>query len=98
MTNPVSLPTLLTPLHLPAALNLRVQYDLYGPLKMSDNGKKVILAVTDACIKYVELVALPTKEASGVTDAIFKHWICRYSCPVTIHMDQGKEFVNQLSA
>jgi hypothetical protein len=31
--------------------------------------------MTDAHTKYVELVALPTKEASVVTDVIFKHWI-----------------------
>jgi hypothetical protein len=50
--------------------------------------------MTDACTKYAKLFALPTNRSSLVTDAIFKHWIC----PVTIHSDQGKKFVNQLSA
>ena len=53
--------------------------------------------MTDAFTKYVELVALPSKEASVVTEAIFKKWICRISCPVTIHTDQGKEFVNKMA-
>jgi hypothetical protein len=95
--NPVASPTLLTPLPLPTEPNRRIHCDLDRPLKMSGNGKKFILAKTDACTKYVELVALPYKEASVVKDAIFKNWTCRYSCPITIHTDQGKEFVNQLS-
>jgi hypothetical protein len=59
--------------------------------------KKNILAMIDACTKYVKLVVLLSKEASVVIDAIFKYWICRYSCPITIHIEK-KEFVNQLSA
>ena len=88
--NPVSSPTLLSPLPLPTEPNMRIHCDLYGPLKTSGINKKYILAITDAFTKYVELVALPCKEASVVTEAIFKKWICRYSCPVTIHTDQGK--------
>ena len=95
--NPVSSPTLLTPLPLPTEPNMRIHCDLYGPLRTSGNNKKYILAMTDAFTKYVELVALPSKEASVVTEAIFKKWICRYSCPTTIHTDGGKEFCNQLA-
>jgi hypothetical protein len=71
--NPVSLPTLLAPLPLHTEPNMQVHCDLYGPLKTLCNGKKFILPMTDAHTKYVELVALPTKEASVVTDVIFKH-------------------------
>ena len=84
-------------LALPTEPNMRIHCDLYGPLRTSGNSKKYILAMTDAFTKYVELVALPSKEASVVTEAIFKKWICRYSCPVTIHTDGGKEFCNQLA-
>ena len=44
--------------------------------------------MTDAFTKYFELVAMPSKEASVVTEAIFKKWIW----PVTIHTDGGKAF------
>jgi hypothetical protein len=53
--------------------------------------------MTDACTKYVKLVALPNKEAETVTDALFSHWISRFGIPVEIIMDQGKELCNKLT-
>jgi putative transposase len=90
-------PTLLTPLPQPTEPNQRVHADLFGPLKTSGQNKKFILCVTDAFTKYVELVALPNKEATTVSTAIFEKWICRYSVPLEIITDQGKEFCNQLA-
>jgi hypothetical protein len=60
--------------------------------------KKYILTITDAFTKYVELVALPNKEAPTVCEAIFNRWICRYSVPIEIVTYQGGEFCNELSA
>jgi hypothetical protein len=53
--------------------------------------------MTDAFTKYVELVSLPNKEAATVTEAVFNRWICRYSVPLEIVSDQGREFCNELS-
>jgi len=53
--------------------------------------------MTDAFTKYVELVALPDKEALTVTSAIFNRWICRYGVPLEVVTDQGKEFCNKMS-
>jgi hypothetical protein len=53
--------------------------------------------MTDAFTKYVELVALPNKEALTVTSAIFNRWICRFGLPLEIVTDQGREFNNKLS-
>jgi transposase InsO family protein len=53
--------------------------------------------MTDACTKYVELVALPDKEALTVTSAIFSKWICRYGLPLELITDQGREFANKMS-
>ncbi len=69
-------PMLLSPLPLPTEPGQRVHANLFGPLRTSDKGKKFILCVTDAFTKYVELVALPNKEASTVAEAIFDKWIC----------------------
>jgi len=52
-----SLPVLTQP-------NQRVHADLFGPLKTSATGKKFLLVMTDAFTKYVELVAIPNKEAA----------------------------------
>jgi hypothetical protein len=51
-------PTLLSPLPQCTAPNQRVHIDLFGPLKTSDKGKKMVLCMTDTFTKYIELVAL----------------------------------------
>ena len=90
-------PQLLSPLPQCTEPNQRMHCDLFGPLKISGNAKKYILCMTDAFTKYVELVALPDKEALTVTSAIFNRWICRYGTPLEIISDQGREFNNKLS-
>ena len=90
-------PQLLSPLPQCTEPNQRIHCDLFGPLKISGNAKKFILCMTDAFTKYVELVALPDKEALTVTSAIFNRWICRYGLPLEIVTDQGREFCNKMS-
>ncbi len=85
-------PTLLSPLPLPTEPGQQVHADLFGPLKTSDKGKKFILCITDAFTKYVELVALPNKEANT-----FDKWICRFGAPLDLVTDQGTEFGAKLS-
>ncbi len=90
-------PTLLSPLPLPTEPGQRVHADLFGLLKTSDKGKKFILCITDAFTEYVELVALPYKEAATVAEAIFDKWICRFSTPLDLITDQGTEFCARMS-
>jgi hypothetical protein len=90
-------PQLLSPLPQCSEPNQRIHADLFGPLKTTNSAKKYILAMTDACTKYVELVALPDKEALTVTSAIFSKWICRYGLPLELITDQGREFANKMS-
>jgi hypothetical protein len=56
-------PDLLTPLPICTEPNQRIHAYLFGALVTSGRNKKYILCMTDACTKYVELVALPNKEA-----------------------------------
>ena len=88
---------LLQPLPQCSEPNQRVHVDLFGPLKTSGSGKKYILVMTDAFTKYVELVAIPDKEAKTVTSAILHKWICRFGLPMEIFSDMGGEFKNKLS-
>ena len=46
--------------------------------------------MNDACIKYVELVALQNKETETIADPIFSHWICRFEIQVKVIKDQEK--------
>ena len=86
----------LQPLPQPPNINHRVHMDLYGPLAVSERGKKYVMVLTDAFSKYVELVALENKEAATVARAFFETWVTRYSTPHTIVTDNGKEFSNKL--
>ncbi len=47
--------------------------------------------------KYVELVALPNKEAAMVAEAIFDKWICRFRTPLDLITVQGTEFCARTS-
>ena len=77
--------------------NQRIHVDLFGPMKTSSKDSKFLLCMTDSFSKYAEVVAIPNKEAVTVANAIFSKWICRFGCPVQIHSDNGKEFINKLS-
>ena len=76
--------------------NQRIHMDLFGPLKTSQSGKKYIMVVTDAFTKYVELIAIPDKQAETVATALFSKWLCRHGLPAEIVSDGGKEFCNEI--
>ena len=77
--------------------NYRIHIDLFGPLKTSEKGNKMILCITDAFTKYAEVVAIPDKTAETVANELMIQWFCRFGTPIQIHSDNGKEFVNKLS-
>jgi hypothetical protein len=53
--------------------------------------------MTDACAKYVELAAIPNKEAETIAGAIFAHRIWTVGIPVEVITNPVKEFCNKLS-
>ena len=87
----------LHPLPVPDAPNHRVHADLFGPLLETHSGNKWILVITDAFSKYTNLIALPNKEATTVTRAIFEHWICTFGPMKQLLTDNGKEFANNIN-
>jgi transposase InsO family protein len=90
-------PNLLTPLPQCTALNQRVHMDLFGPLKVSNQGKKFVLCLTDAFTKYAVMIAIDNKEAATVAKHIFESWICKFGTPLEFVSDNGKEFCNNLA-
>ena len=47
--------------------------DFIGPISLaSSKGNRYILTISDYFSKFVEAVALPTKNADGVSNALFK--------------------------
>ena len=69
----------LKPLPQPENPKHRIHVDLFGPLATGGSGKKFVMVITDSFTKYVELVALPNKEAGTVAKAIVDTWVTRYS-------------------
>ena len=94
--NPYASKPPLMPLPIADSPNVRVHADLFGPLLPSAQGNKYILVMTDAFSKFVQLVALPNKEAETVAKAIFHKWICLFSPMKILLTDNGKEFANKL--
>ena len=76
--------------------NQHIHVDLFGPLKTSEHSNKFILCITDAFTKYAEVIPIPDKQVVTMANNIFIHWICRFSSPLQVHSDGGKEFSNKI--
>jgi len=86
------------PLPTVAQPNPRIHIDVFGSLKTSAQGNKMVVVVTtDAFTKYAEAIAILDKQAETVAMEIFIHWICRFISPVQIHLDNWTEFINKLN-
>ncbi|KAL5484254.1 hypothetical protein EMCRGX_G020716 [Ephydatia muelleri] len=74
-----------------------VGIDFVGPISpKTTSGNSYILTLCDYFTKWVEAVALPTKEASGIASSLFKIFM-KMGLPAVITTDQGSEFKNQLN-
>ena len=62
----------------------------------SRSGNIYVMVMTDAFSKVVELAAIPDKTAETIARTFFQRWICRYSVPLQVVSDNGKEFANEL--
>ena len=67
--------TFASPLPQSSEPNQRVHIDLFGPMKTMPSGKKFIMCMTDAFLKYAELVAIPDKSVPTVASALFSRWL-----------------------
>ena len=64
-------------------------------LPVSSRGNRYCITLTDYFSKWAEAMPVPTKEASHVTDFLYK-MIFRHGCPEEIISDQAREFCNQV--
>ena len=74
----------------------KLSIDLVGPMPTSMDNKKYILTMQDNFSRYVNATPIQNKEAATVAEALMKTWIGPFGCPIQIHSDQGREFVNSL--
>jgi len=64
----------------------------------ADSHKKFVPCITDAFTKYAVVIAIASKDAEMVVDAIYRDWYSKIRILAQILMDGGKEFVNKLLA
>ena len=87
----------LLPVSVPQALWFQIGIDLMGPLTPSTEGHVYLMTCIDYFSKWIELFPLKSKCAEEVAEKLF-NLTCRYG-PAKIHItDQGREFVNKISA
>jgi IS30 family transposase len=74
-----------------------IRIDFVGPIAPETNaGNRYILTISDYFSKWVAAVPLPTKEAVGVVNELFKLFMIM-GLPRLITTDQGREFNNLLN-
>ncbi|KAL5509176.1 hypothetical protein EMCRGX_G004493 [Ephydatia muelleri] len=75
-----------------------VSIDFVGPISpISTSGNRYILTSSDQFSKWVEAVAVPTKEAHRVASALYKIFM-QMGLPNVLTTDNGSEFRNKLNA
>ncbi len=80
----------------------RIAIDIVGPLEMEKNKTqettdlqyKYCLTIIDLCTRWTELIPLQDITAITVSQALDKHWFCRYPRPSYLVSDQGKQFIS----
>ena len=71
----------------------RIAIDMYGPLPETARGNSKILVITCYLTKWVEAYAFPDETAETMAEALVNDFVRRYGTPISIHSDQGRNFV-----
>jgi transposase InsO family protein len=74
----------------------RVHLDILGPFIPSAKGNLYILMIIDQFTRWIECFPLPHQSAEDVAQAFVFDFISHLGCPISIHTDQGRNFVSKL--
>ena len=77
-------------------LGHRCSLDLLGELPLSRRGKRYVLVMIEHVSKWVELVALSSKSATGIANAFLREVLSRFGACAEVLTDQGGEFKGAL--
>ena len=67
-----------------------------GHVDVGHRWDRVAMDLLDCFSRWTEAFPLPDKTALAVADAFFQHIVCRFDMPSVIHLDQGREFENEV--
>ena len=73
-----------------------VHMDFRGPLPVSANGNRYIIAFIDAFTHWIEAIPIAKADAKTTANAFYECIIARHSCPERIMTDNGKQFTSSL--
>ena len=73
----------------------RVTADVVGPFPLSRQENRYILVLVDYFTRWVEAFPLPDQRADKVAQVVMR-FICRFSAPLELHTDQGRNFESTL--
>lgn len=71
----------------------RTHMDLTGPFQETKAGNKYVLIFKDSLTKWIEIFALPDKQASTVATCFTDEIIARHGAPAIVITDRGTEFL-----
>jgi hypothetical protein len=73
-----------------------VAVDITGPFPETEKQNRYILVVGDYFSKWTEAYAIPNQEATTVAQKLVNEFFCRFSIPLQLHSDQGRQFESKL--
>ena len=76
----------------------RWSVDLTGPFPTSRSGMRYVMVMIEHYSKFVELAAIPAKEAVHTAAAFRSRVLCRYGAMAEVVTDQGTEFLGEFHA
>ena len=73
----------------------RLCVDLAGPFPQSEYGNYYIMVMIEHFSKWVEVVAIPSKESCETATVFRQYVLCRYGALAEVLTDQGTEFIGE---
>ena len=73
-----------------------LSYDLMGPLPVTSQGNKHVLAVTDLLSKWTEAFPFKSTDSETLAKVLIDEVICRYGVSSALRGDQGANLISNL--
>ena len=73
-----------------------VAVDHYGPLPETPQGNCYILVIVDLLTRWAEAIPVPDVTAETTMQALWDHWVSRWSLMRRLYSDRGPAFANKV--
>ena len=76
---------------------IQIHADLVGPLTLSSQKYQYIAVIVDSFSKFVTAFPMRHKTSEEFLKGFYKHYICLFGIPHSLHTDQGMEFCSNMA-